>query len=49
MAEQLTAKNGRSARPECWWIARAMSSLPVPLSPSTSTVAEVGATPSARR
>ena len=33
MAPQLTATNGRSARRLLQWIARATSSLPVPLSP----------------
>jgi hypothetical protein len=36
-AAMLTAQNGRSRRPESWWIARATSSLPVPLSPWIST------------
>ena len=35
--------NGPSARPESPWIARATSSLPVPLSPVISTVELVGA------
>jgi pimeloyl-ACP methyl ester carboxylesterase len=36
--------NARSARCECLWIARAISSLPVPVSPEISTVESVGAT-----
>jgi hypothetical protein len=36
-AAQLTARNGRSPRPEASWIARATSSLPVPRSPTIST------------
>ena len=40
---QFTATNG-PGRPECSWIERATSSLPVPVSPSMSTVAAVGAT-----
>ncbi len=44
MAAQLTATNGPRRRAEWSWIVRAMSSFPVPLSPSTSTVASVGAT-----
>ena len=44
MAEQLTATKERSARPLRWWIERATSSLPVPVSPAISTVARLGAT-----
>ena len=44
MAAQLTATQGRPARVEDLWIARAMTSLPVPDSPLISTVAAVGAT-----
>jgi hypothetical protein len=36
--------NGRSARFESVWTARATSSLPVPLSPMIRIVASVGAT-----
>src|SRR5437879_2089684 len=36
--------NARAMRGECSWIARATSSLPVPLSPRTSTADSVGAT-----
>jgi hypothetical protein len=43
-AEQFSATNGRRARSERSWIARATSSLPVPVSPTMSTVARVGAT-----
>ncbi len=43
-AVQLTATNAPVARGECVWMARATSSLPVPLSPTTSTVDIVGAT-----
>ena len=42
-APQLTATNGRSARGELKWMARAASSLPVPDSPVTSTVLVVWA------
>ncbi len=42
-APQLMLTKGPSARPESPWIARATSSLPVPLSPVTSTVELVGA------
>ena len=43
-AAQFTGRKGPSARSDSWWIARATSSLPVPVSPVTSTVASVGAT-----
>jgi hypothetical protein len=43
MAEQLTATKGPRARLDRSWMKRASSSLPVPLSPSTSTVALDGA------
>jgi hypothetical protein len=36
--------NGRSARGPAWWIARAIISFPVPLSPRSSTVARDDAT-----
>ena len=42
-ATQLTTTNGWSARRLHRWIARAMTSLPVPLSPRSSTVAPLGA------
>ena len=42
-AAQLTATNGSSARGSSRWIARATTSLPVPLSPRSSTVAPLGA------
>ncbi len=38
MAAQLTFTNGPARRAEKWWIARATSSLPVPVSPVTRTV-----------
>jgi hypothetical protein len=38
-----------SARVERWWIARAISSLPVPDSPKRSTVDVEAATPSTMR
>ena len=38
MATQLTGMNGPAARGLWWWIARATSSLPVPLSPVMSTL-----------
>ncbi len=44
MAPQLMVTNGPSARGERWWISWAMSSLPVPVSPVTSTLTVVGAT-----
>ena len=44
MAAQLMATNGLCARPDRRCTARASSSLPVPLSPNSSTVAFVGAT-----
>ena len=44
MAAQLMGTNGRVARFEFAWMARAISSLPVPLSPVINTVTSVGAT-----
>ena len=44
IAPQSTATNGAEARGLAWWIARATSSLPVPVSPVTSTVKSDGAT-----
>ena len=44
MAPQLTDTNGREARGDRRWIARAISSLPVPVSPVISTVESVRAT-----
>ena len=35
--------NGASRRGDSWWSVRAIMSLPVPVSPSMSTVASVGA------
>ena len=43
-AAQLTLISGLAARRLWEWIARAISSLPVPVSPVISTVASVGAT-----
>ena len=43
-APQLMATNGPARRALDSWIERATSSLPLPLSPHTSTVASVGAT-----
>ena len=43
-AAQLTGMNARSRRGEFSWMVRAASSLPTPLSPSSSTVALDGAT-----
>ena len=43
-AAQFTLTKGLSERPESWWTLRATSSLPVPLSPRTSTVMSVSAT-----
>ena len=48
-AAQLTATNGASARAEARWMPRATSSLPVPVSPSISTVIGVAAALSIRR
>ena len=47
-AAQLTATRARWARGERRWMARATSSLPVPVSPVMSTVASVAATLSTR-
>jgi len=44
IAPQLTAMNGRSVRGLAEWMARATSSLPVPLSPVIKIVASVTAT-----
>ena len=44
MAPQSTAMKAPAARALEAWIARATNSLPVPLSPTTSTVASVSAT-----
>ena len=44
IAPQLTVTIGRSLRALRLWIARAISSLPVPVSPVMSTVVSVGAT-----
>ena len=44
MAAQLSFTNVRALRPLRSWIARAISSLPVPVSPWMSTVESVGAT-----
>ena len=43
MAAQLSSRNGRSRRGENAWMARAISSLPVPLSPQMKTRHLVGA------
>ncbi len=43
-AAQFTFTNGRSLRGERWWIARATSSLPTPLSPRISTVTSLSDT-----
>ena len=43
-AAQLMAMNGRSERRLFMWMARAISSLPVPDSPEMNTLASVGAT-----
>jgi hypothetical protein len=48
MAPQLTSTNGRVRRWLAWWIARAISDLPVPVSPWISTVAFESATASIR-
>jgi len=44
IAAQLTLTNAREDRFDRLWIARAMSSFPVPVSPSRSTLASVVAT-----
>ena len=44
IAAQLTLTNAREDRRDRLWIARAMSSLPVPVSPVMRTVESVGAT-----
>ena len=44
IAPQLTLMSGRSRRGLPWCIARAISSLPVPVSPVSSTVVSTGAT-----
>ena len=44
MAAQFTLTKLRAPRGLISWMARAISSLPVPVSPSTITVASVGAT-----
>ena len=43
-AAQLIDTNGRAARGDCRWMLRATSSLPVPLSPCTSTGLSLTAT-----
>ena len=43
IAAQFTPTNGRDLRSDLRWIARATSSLPVPVSPITSTVESLGA------
>jgi hypothetical protein len=48
-AAQLSAKNGPRARSLFWWVARATSSLPVPLSPKMKTLAVEAATASISR
>ena len=44
MAAQFSLRKGRPDRRLSLWIARAMSSLPVPISPSIRTVESVGDT-----
>ena len=44
MAAQFTGTNGAPERGERSWSSRAASSLPVPLSPRSRTVADAGAT-----
>ena len=48
MAAQLTLTNGRSRWALRWWMARATSSLPVPVSPVINTVLRVADTSSMR-
>src|ERR1700722_4405593 len=45
IAAQFTRIKGRAERLERSWIARAISSFPVPVSPRIKTVESVGATP----
>ena len=49
MAAQFSLTNVRSRRPLRLWMARAISSLPVPVSPRIRTVEVVGATVSTWR
>jgi hypothetical protein len=49
IAAQLSATKGPPRRGDRPWTARAKSSFPVPLSPSSRTVLSVGATRSSRR
>ena len=44
IAAQATLMSGCVCLPLSWWMARATSSLPVPVSPWISTVASLGAT-----
>jgi hypothetical protein len=44
IAAQFTLMMGCAERRDALWIARAMSSLPIPVSPVTKTVEFVGAT-----
>ena len=44
MAPQSSTTNGLRLRGEAWWMPRAIISLPVPVSPVTSTVSSDGAT-----
>ncbi len=44
IAAQFTLTNGRAERPDRRWMARATSSLPVPVSPVIRTVESLGAT-----
>ena len=44
MAAQLIGTNGAARRGDQAWISRAMTSLPVPVSPVSSTDIDVGAT-----
>jgi hypothetical protein len=48
MAAQFTGMKGPSRRGERAWTARAISSLPVPVSPSTATARSLGASRSMR-
>ena len=43
MAAQFSPRKGRRRRLPCWWMARATSSFPVPLSPRMSTGRSVAA------
>jgi len=49
MAPQFTGTKALAARRLCWWMWRANTSLPVPVSPVSSTVASLDAIRSQER